>query len=593
MPPLLALQDATVGLGREMLFEHVTAPIERGDRICLVGRNGSGKSTLLRTLAGEVELDAGERFVQPGVAIAYLAQELRLDPMITALDAVQAGVPPHVDPDRAVHRVATLLESIEVPADRPVGQLSGGEARRVAVARALVAEADVLLLDEPTNHLDIPTIVRLEAELAGFPGAIVMVSHDRAFLRRLSRTTWWLDRGTLRQNSQGFAEFDRWSDEVLAAEEEAARRLDRRIRQENDWLRYGVTARRKRNQGRLRRLQEMRAARAARVPPEGKVRFERVGSGPGARVIIEAEGLAKGFGERILVRDFSTRILRGDRVGLVGRNGAGKTTLLRLLTGDLAPDAGEVRRMEGLRYAFVDQRREGLDPEATPWSTLCPDGGDQVMVQGRPRHVVAYLEDFLFGSGQARTPVKSLSGGEQNRLLLARQLAQPADLLILDEPTNDLDIETLDLLQEVLADFAGSVLLVSHDRDFLDRLVTSVIAFEGDGRLVEYAGGYSDMLRQQAARPAAAPARPARRGRPVGRERPPPRPEKEVERVLRRIEQVEAEVRTVEAELGDPGLFLRDAAGFGARTRRLEALRAELDAAERRWQELEELLAEG
>ncbi|MDX1540422.1 MAG: ABC-F family ATP-binding cassette domain-containing protein, partial [Geminicoccaceae bacterium] len=549
MPPILALQDATVGLGRTALFESVAAAVEPGARICLVGRNGSGKSTLLRALAGEVELDHGERFLQPGAAVAYLAQEPDLGPELTALDAVTGGLPPHVDPGRATHQAGRLLEQLEVAPEAIIGTLSGGEHRRVAIARALGADADVLLLDEPTNHLDIPTIEALEARLKEFAGAIVVVSHDRAFLRALSRTTWWLDRGALRINDQGFAAFDDWSDQVLAAEEQAARRLDKRIRQENAWLSFGVTARRKRNQGRLRRLHELRAARAARVRPEGQVRFERIEAGQGARMIVEAEGLTKRLGERTLIDGFSTRILRGDRVGLVGRNGAGKTTLLRLLSGELAPDEGRVRRMDGLRTAYIDQRRAGLDPETTPWATLCPDGGDQVQVQGRSRHVVGYLEDFLFRPEQVRAPVHSLSGGERNRLLLARELARPADLLILDEPTNDLDVETLDLLQEVLSDFDGSVLLVSHDRDFLDRLVTSVIAFEGRGRLVEYAGGYSDMLRQRRAEAPASTAKPARsRSGPKERARA-PRPERELERVMQRIEQLEAELAAVEDEL--------------------------------------------
>jgi ATP-binding cassette subfamily F protein uup len=594
-PPLLALRDAAIRLGTDPLFAGVTAQVGRGDRICLVGRNGSGKSTLLRALAGDLELDAGELFLQPGTTVSYLPQEPVFAPAAPAVEVVAEGAPAHLDPAEAHHRALRVLDKAAVDPSAPVGSLSGGETRRVALARALAAEAEVLLLDEPTNHLDITTIERLEDELSSFAGAIVVVSHDRAFLRRLSRRTWWLDRGQLRQNDAGFASFEEWTEQVLAAEEAASDRLDKRIRQETEWLRYGVTARRKRNQGRLRRLGEMRASRAAQIRPEGRVRFDGVQSGQGAKVVIEARGVSKSFAGDPLVAGFSTRILRGDRVGLVGPNGAGKTTLLRLLTGQLAPDAGDVKSAQGLRFGFVDQRRETLQPDATPWSTLCPEGGDQVMVQGRWRHVVGYLEDFLFRPHQARAPVRSLSGGERNRLLLARQLAEPADLLVLDEPTNDLDVETLDLLQEVLSDFAGTLLLVSHDRDFLDRLVTSVIAFEGRGRLVEYAGGYSDMLRQRppaeegTPRPVKAMATPAKKSRTTGSDRP----KRDLERVVATIERLEALIRTLEEELSDSSLFLSDPAGFATRSKRLELTRDELEAAERRWLELEERLAAG
>jgi ATP-binding cassette subfamily F protein uup len=439
--------------------------------------------------------------------------------------------------------------------------------------------------------LDLPTIERLEQDLAGFRGGLVLVSHDRAFLVALSHAIWWLDRGELRVLGQGFAALDAWSEAVLAEEEEALARLDKRIAAETDWSHHGVTARRKRNQGRLRRLQALREQRARRSGPLGLVKLAAATDPAGGRLVIEALNLDKRFGARTIVERFSTRILRGDRVGIIGPNGAGKTTLLRLLTGELAPDEGSVRLGVGLTVGRVDQRRASLDLDATPWQTLCPDGGDQVLVQGRFRHVVGYLRDFLFRPEQIRTPIRALSGGERNRLLLAQQLARPCNLLVLDEPTNDLDMDTLDLLQEVLAEFAGTLLLVSHDRDFLDRLVTSVITFEGSGRVQEYAGGYSDYLRQRrslaprpvAPRPAAGPKAAAPSPARLASRR-----QRELERVLAEIEALETEIAGLERELSDQDLFRRDPGAFQARAARLAEREGALAGAERRWQALEE-----
>ncbi len=589
-PPLLSLREATVRPGGQPLFAGLSLAVAKGDRICLVGRNGAGKSTLLKALAGLIELDAGLRFLQPRTRAAYLAQEPELDPGASALAATLAGLAASEDraSDRA--RAEALLERLAVDPARPVGTLSGGEARRVALAQALVGDPDVLLLDEPTNHLDLPTTLHLEQDLAGFRGGLVLVSHDRAFLAALSRTIWWLDRGELRILGQGFAAFDAWSEAVLADEEAALGRLDKRIALETDWSHHGITARRKRNQGRLRRLQTLRQERARRTAPVGSVKLAAATDPAGGRLVIEAEAIAKRFGDRLIVECFSARILRGDRVGIIGPNGAGKTTLLRLLTGQLAPDEGRVRLGVGLSVGHVDQRRASLDLDVTPWQMLCPDGGDQVMVQGRFRHVVGYLRDFLFRPEQARTPIRALSGGERNRLLLARQLARPANLLALDEPTNDLDMDTLDLLQEILAEFAGTLLLVSHDRDFLDRLVTSVIAFEGGGRVQEYAGGYSDYARQRP--PAAAsplPSQPAPKARAgPGRARLESRRQRELARVIAEIEALAAEIAGLERELGNPDLFARDPAGFERRTSRLAGLQGVLAAAEQRWLALEE-----
>ncbi|MGH6945539.1 MAG: ATP-binding cassette domain-containing protein, partial [Geminicoccaceae bacterium] len=485
------------------------------------------------------------------------------------------------------HRGEALLARFGLAPERPVATLSGGEARRVDLARVLVANADALLLDEPTNHLDLPTILRLEHDLRATRAALVVVSHDRAFLAALSRTVWWLDRGRLRVLEQGFAAFDDWSAEIMAAEEAELRQLEKTIAAETEWSHAGITARRRRNQGRLRRLQALRRERAERIAAPGRALLSAAPAPAGGRLVIEALRVGQRFGERAVIDDFSTRILRGDRIGIIGPNGVGKTTLLRLLTGRLAPDSGTVRLGTSLAVGYVDQRREQLDPDATPWTTLCPDGGDQVQVQGRWRHVVGYLRDYLFRPEQARSPIRALSGGERNRLLLARQLARPCNLLVLDEPTNDLDIETLDLLEEVLAEFAGTILLVSHDRDFLDRLVSSVIAFEGKGRLKEYAGGYSDYLSQRpaprsAARRASKPPAATSRGRDASR-----RPQRDLERLLARVGALEQEVRALEVALADPDLFRRAPEDFEAKAARLEGLRVELAATEERWLELE------
>ena len=498
-PPLVALMGATVTFGGLPVFEKIDLGIARGDKVCLVGRNGSGKSTLMKLLAGQILPDDGERFLQPGARVAYLAQEPSFDGYASVHDFVAEGLPP--DDQDALHRVDAVLDRLGLAGDRAPTTLSGGEARRAALGRALVSAPDVLLLDEPTNHLDLPTIEWLEGELQSYRGGLLLISHDRAFLSKLSRRTLWLDRGGIRETERGFAEFETWQQEVFVSEEIAAHKLDRKIAAETQWMREGISARRTRNMGRVRALQQLRQDRNERVRGGAQVKLAVAEAEISGRLVIEAEHISKGFdtaeGRREVAKDFSTKILRGDRVGLIGPNGAGKTTLLKILTGQLPPDSGTVRLGVNLQPVYFDQRRASLDPEATIHQTLCPFGGDTVTSGGQARHVASYMRDFLFDPRLKDTPTKALSGGERNRLLLATLFARPSNLMILDEPTNDLDMDTLDLLEEVLSDYDGTLLLVSHDRDFLDRLVTSVIAVEGAGEVQEYVGGYSDYAIQR------------------------------------------------------------------------------------------------
>jgi len=596
-PPLLALRDVRLTFGGTPLFEGVTTWVGKGDKTCLVGRNGSGKSTLLKVFAGEVLADSGERFVQPGTRIAYLPQDPVLDGA-TVAEYVTLGLPE--DERDQSYRVDTVLAALGVDGSRDPRQLSGGEGRRAALARALVGEPDALLLDEPTNHLDLPTILWLEDWLKSYQGALVMISHDRRFLDNVSKQTLWLERGVVRRAEFGFSGFPQWQEETYAAEEAELARMDNLLRRELHWLARGVTARRKRNMGRRRALDVLRSNRAERfTSKQDNDRRANLAAEAGdisGRLVIEAEKLDKSYGGKIIAKDFSTRILRGDRVGLIGPNGAGKTTLLRMLTGDLAPDGGVVRLGTNLEPAYFDQRRDRLDPERTVWDTLTDGRGDNVWVRGRPQHVVGYMKDFLFQENQARTPVRALSGGERNRLLLAKLLAKPSNLLILDEPTNDLDMDTLDLLEEVLADYEGTLLVVSHDRDFLDRLVTSVIAVEGNGEIAEYVGGYSDYLDQRpkkdepAAKPKEAPKAEAPRVKTASKLSY--KDARELEELPGRMDKLHGEIAKLEAEINDPGLYARDRARFDKAAARLDAARAELEKAEERWLELETLREE-
>jgi len=597
-PPILTLSDIVLGFGGDRtLLEGASLAVHPGERIALVGRNGSGKSTLLRIMAGEIAPDAGTRFVRPGAGLAHMAQDPDFAGYATLGAFVEAGL------DLSEHwRAAMAMEGVKLDGTIAPSAASGGERRRAALARMIAVEPDLMLLDEPTNHLDIEAISWLERHLAATRAAVVVISHDRAFLRALTDRILWVDRGIVRRLDRGFAAFEDWRDTVFAEEDDARHKLDRLIRAEGRWAVEGISARRKRNQGRVRRLAELRGERRAQIARTGAARMEFESAKPSGKLVIEAEGIAKAYGGRPVVTDFSLRVQRGERVALVGPNGAGKTTLLKMLIGDLAPDTGRVRLGTNLTRAVFDQNRAALDPEASLWDTLTGDAeigasgrNDQVLVRGRPRHVVGYLRDFLFDEAQARGPVSALSGGEKARLLLARLMARDSNLLVLDEPTNDLDVETLDLLQELVDDYAGTVLVVSHDRDFVDRVATVTLAFEGAGRIGIYAGGWTDHLAQRGteqaavapaqARPRPAAARPqASRGTRLGFAQ-----SHRLERLPGEIERLTGEIAKLEALLADPDLFTRAPATFAKASEALVARQTALAAAEDEWLTLEAL----
>ena len=596
-PPLIQLKDIALTFGGTPLLDGVELSVSPSERVCLIGRNGSGKSTLLRIAAGLVEPDRGSRFVQPGATIRYLPQEPDFVGHATTLSYVEAGLGP--GDDRYVARY--LLDQLGLRGDEEPAQLSGGEARRAALARALAPSPDILLLDEPTNHLDLPTIEWLEAELDSRRSAMVLISHDRRFLAHLSRSTAWLDRGTIRQIDRGFGAFEAWRDEVLAEEERDQHKLDRKIVEEEHWLRYGVSARRKRNVKRLGNLQALRESRRTYRGAAGNATLSAAEADKSGKLVIEAKGIGKAYGDRKIVENLSIRVLRGDRVGIVGPNGAGKTTLVNLLTGAIAPDAGSVRLGVNIEMTTLDQNRESLDPKATLAEALTGGRGDHVMVGGRPRHVVGYMKDFLFAQEQRGTPLEVLSGGERGRLMLARALAKPSNLLVLDEPTNDLDLETLDVLEEMLGDYEGTVILISHDRDFLDRIVTSVIAPDGHGRWIEYAGGYSDMLAQRGSdlkrEAAKAPVIEQKQAKPAA---PSPLPKRRLsfnekhalETLPKRIAALQADIAGRQRLLDDPDLYRKDRKTFDEVSLAVARAQEELTAAEDRWLELEVLREE-
>ena len=596
-PPLLRLDNIFVTFGGTPLLSDASLSVSEGDRIALVGRNGSGKSTLLKIAAGLVEPTGGEIFRHPSSTIRYLPQTPDMDGFKTVRDYVAAGLGPADD----IHRVAYMLDHLGLTGDEDPKNLSGGEARRAALARVIAPQPDILLLDEPTNHLDLTTIEWLEGELNQIRSAIVLISHDRSFLENVSRSTVWLDRGETKRLGKGFGSFEEWRDKLLEEEERQQQKLGRQIEREEHWLRYGVTARRKRNVRRLDDLQKLRQQYRGYRGPQGNVVLETSDFQESGKLVIEAKNISKAYNGRTLVDNFSTRIHRGDRVGLVGPNGVGKTTLLSMLNGLLPPDTGTVKLGQNLEIATLDQKRS-LNETETLAHYLTDGRGDSVIVNGEQRHVVSYMKDFLFQPEQARTPIKELSGGERARLMLARVLSRPANLLILDEPTNDLDMETLDLLQELVAGFSGTVILVSHDRDFLDRTVTTVLAPEGNGRWLQYAGGYSDMIAQ-------------RKGIEVAKNKtektvsssisPEPQREKRtekqklsykqkfaLEKLPLEIDELHKLIGSLEKEFSDPQLYMKDEKRFHELSQLLDKKRTELSKKEEEWLELEMLREE-
>lgn len=602
--PLLQLSDISLTFGGNPVFDGLSLVVQPGDRVALVGRNGSGKSTLMKVMAGLVEADRGARVVPPGTNVGYMEQDPDLSAFATLGDFAASGLP-----EGEAYRVAVVAEGLKFDPDTPVATASGGERRRAALAKLLAEAPDLMLLDEPTNHLDIEAIEWLERELLATRTAFVLISHDRAFLRALTKATLWIDRGDVRRREAGFEGFEDWREQVWAEEDEARHKLDRKIKAEAKWAVEGISARRKRNMGRVRALQALRAERASQIRRQGTAALELESNTVSGKKVIEATGLSKTFGDRTLLKNVSIRVLRGDRVAFVGPNGVGKTTLLKLLLGQVEPDLGSVTIGTNLEIAVFDQTRAQLDPEASLWENLTGDplmrvsgASDQVMVRGAPRHVVAYLKDFLFDERQARAPVKSLSGGEKARLLLAKLMAKPSNLLVLDEPTNDLDVETLDLLQDILSEFDGTVLLVSHDRDFIDRLATATVALEGDGKATLYPGGWSDYASQRPERAEPAVAA-ARKAEPSAEKSAKAKAEEPAKPVTERkglsftekkrlndlpavMERLEAEMAKLSEFLADPELFTKEPVKFRKASEALVERQLALAKAEEEWLDL-------
>jgi len=595
-PPLLTLQDIHLTFGGTPLLTGAEFSVEPYDRVCLVGRNGSGKSTLLKIAAGLVEADDGRRFLQPGTTVRYMAQEPDFSGFETTLDCVMANMGPNDDE----YRPLRLLEQFDMTGQEDPSHLSGGELRRVALACVLAPEPDILLLDEPTNHLDLPAIEWLEKAIAGLRSAVVLISHDRRFLENLSRRTVWIDRGLTKTLDRGFEHFEKWRDELLEQEELDAHKLDRKIVREEHWLRYGVTARRKRNVKRLSDLHKLRGKRvevgASQNRVKSTVQMASNEAGASGKLVVEADMINKSFGDKVIVKDFSVKILRGDRVGIIGANGAGKTTLLNMLIGELEPDSGTIRRGTNLEMITLDQHRESLDPDVSLRDALTGGGSDMISVADGKKHVIGYMKDFLFAPEQTGTPIRELSGGERGRLMLARALSQPSNLLVLDEPTNDLDLETLDLLQELLAGYSGTIILISHDRDFLDRSVASVIHAEGDGQWLEYAGGFSDMASQQQA-PATVSTK-SKKSKSVTTSNKAPSEQSQTQKMTfkdkhaletlpEKIKKLEAAIGVFKQALGDPALFNSNPERYQKTVANLAKAETDLVSSQDRWLELE------
>ncbi|WP_264213264.1 ABC-F family ATP-binding cassette domain-containing protein [Leisingera thetidis] len=594
--PLLQMSGISLTFGGDPVFANLDLVVQPGDRVALVGRNGSGKSTLMKVMAGIVEADQGAIVVPPGKSVGYMEQDPKMEGFATLGDFAASALDPG-----EMYKVERAGEGLKFDPARPVGTASGGERRRAALAKLMAEAPDLMLLDEPTNHLDIEAITWLEDELKATRAAFVLISHDRAFLRALTRATLWVDRGEVRRQEKGFEHFEAWRDKLWDEEDQQRHKLNRLIKSESRWAVEGISARRKRNMGRVRALQDLKAERAGQIKRQGTAEMALESGPKSGRKVIEAEGLSKAFGGKQIVRDFSLKVQRGERVAFVGPNGAGKTTLLKMLLGMDAPDQGAVKLGTNLEIALFDQTREQLDGDSTLWENLTADPllgisgkADQVMVRGQPKHVVGYLKEFLFDDAQARAPVRSLSGGEKARLLLARLMARSSNLLVLDEPTNDLDVETLDLLQELLDNYDGTVLLVSHDRDFLDRVATTTIAMEGDGKATAYAGGWSDYLAQRGPLEGGAKPEKAKAAKPKSKQEAAPKDglsfkeKHRLEALPAEIERLEAEIGKLQELMADPQLFTREPVKFKKATEALVERQEKLAAAEEEWLLLEE-----
>lgn len=588
--PIYTVKGAKLSFGLNPLFTGVDLYINRGDKICLVGRNGCGKSTLLKIIAGEMDADEGEFFMQPGIRIGYMPQEPNFDGYATLRDVVESSL--ENSEKNQTFRADKLIEYFDIKANQKPEESSGGERRKAALAAALINEPDILLLDEPTNHLDIEAIEKLEDIIKKFSGAVIVISHDRSFLQNVSQATFWLDRGILRRNNKSFSFFEEWENQVIDQEIIEQKALNKKIAEETEWLHKGVTARRKRNMGRLRRLQQLRAERREQIKMTGSVEMEAQTTELRSKMVIEAKHIYKSFGDKQIVKDFSLRVIKGNKLGIVGPNGSGKTTLIKLLTKRLEPDSGFIRIGKNLEEAYFDQNRITLNPQKTLWKTLCNEG-DHIWVRGHFRHVVAYLKDFLFKPEQAQCPVSALSGGEKNRLMLAVALAHPSNFLVLDEPTNDLDMDTLDLLQEVLDEYEGTVLIVSHDRDFMDKVATSLLYMKGDGTIYEHVGSYSELLEKIKNKP----QKPTDKKTVIKTDSK----QREKNKTLKlsykeqylsdnlptEIAKLEAENKAIEIALGNPDLYTEDPQKFDELTSKLAHNKNLITEKENQWLEIQ------
>ncbi|MEN8833443.1 ATP-binding cassette domain-containing protein [Pacificibacter sp.] len=599
--PLLQLSGISLTFGGDPVFDNLDLVVQQGDRVALVGRNGSGKSTLMKVMAGLMEADKGTRVMGPGTTVGYMEQEPKMDGFTTLGEFASSGLDPMES-----YKVDMVAEGLKFDPQGLIATASGGERRRAALAKLLAEEPELMLLDEPTNHLDIQAIAWLEEELKSTRTAYVIISHDRAFLNRLTKATLWVDRGQVRRQEEGFEAFEVWRDKLWQEEDDQRHKLNRKIKAEARWAVEGISARRTRNQGRVRALQDLRAERAGQIKRQGTAAMDLEVSEVSGKRVVEAFGVAKSFGDKKILSNFDIKIGRGDRIAFVGPNGVGKTTLLKMLTGEIEPDAGEIKLGTKLDVAVFDQTRSNIREDLTLWEALLSEKNltvsgraDQIMVRGHPKHVVGYLKEFLFNDAQARAPVSALSGGEKARLLLAKIMAKPSNLLVLDEPTNDLDIETLDLLQELLTDFAGTVLLVSHDRDFIDRVATQTIAMEGDGQATVYPGGWTDYQRQRKATAQKTVSTVNMKSKQKSVEKPaevaaPPKSKlsftekHRLEALPAEIERIEAEIAKLVELMADPALFTEQPVKFAKATEMLAERQSALEAVELEWMELEE-----